>query len=181
MADKSVVVYVASYTSADDAQADYALVKQLHSDGVIGAYDAAVISKDAGGLVKISTTEKPTQYGAWAGLAVGALAGIFFPPFLVWELPVGAVAGALIGHFWKGIPRSDLKEIGDTLQASTAALIVIGRSKVQEALAKATKRAVRQFEKELSIDVEAFNKDLTAAVDQFLKDAQGYQARGKAV
>jgi len=172
MADKAVVVYVASYASASDAQADYAAVKQLYSDGVIGAYDAAVITKDAAGQVKISRTEKPTQYGAWAGLAVGALVGIFYPPFLVWELPAGAVTGGLIGHFWRGMPHSDLKQIGDTLQASTAALIVVGRSKVQEALAKATKRAVKQFEKQLSTDAEAFNKDLTDAVDQFLKDAR---------
>jgi uncharacterized membrane protein len=168
--NKTVVVYVGAYGSVDDAKADYDAVKQLYSDGVIGLYDAAVISKDAAGKVKISGTEKPTEYGALAGLGVGALAGIFFPPFLVWELPVGAVAGALIGHFWKGMSRSDLKEIGDTLQASTAALIVIGQSELQEALAKATKRAVKQFEKEMSTDVDAFNKDLTAAVDQFLKE-----------
>jgi Sec-independent protein translocase protein TatA len=68
--------------------------------------------------------------------------------------------------------RSDLKEIGDTLQASTAALIVIGRSRLQEALADATKHAVSQFEKELRTDVEAFDKALTATVNQSLKAAQ---------
>ena len=170
--NKTVFVYVATYATLDDAKADYGAVKQLYSDGLIGLYDAAVISKDATGKVKISETEKPTEYGALAGLAVGALAGIFFPPFLVWELPVGAVAGALIVHFWQGMPHSDLKEIGDTLQASTAALIVIGRSELEEALAKATKRAVKQFEKELSTDVDAFNKDLSAAVEQLMKAAQ---------
>jgi uncharacterized membrane protein len=169
--NKTVVVYVASYDSVDDAKADYGAVKQLYFDGIIGAYDAAVISKDATGQVKIHKTEMPTQYGAWGGLAVGALVGIFFPPYLVWELAVGAVAGALIGHFWRGLSRSDLKEIGDTLQASTAALIVIGRSRLREALAGATKHAVKQFEKELRTDVEAFDKDLTTAINQSLKNA----------
>jgi uncharacterized membrane protein len=169
--DKTVVVYVATYGNLDDANQDYKAVKKLYFDGLIGVYDAAVISKDATGKVKIHKTEMPTEYGAWGGLAVGALVGIFFPPYLVWELAAGAAAGSLIGHFWGGLSSSDLKEIGDTLQASTAALIVIGRSRLQEALANATKHAVKEFEKELSADVDAFNKDLTAAVNQSLKGA----------
>jgi uncharacterized membrane protein len=171
MADKTnkpVVVYLATYTSLDDAKADYGAVKQLYSAGIIGTYDAAVISKDTAGKVTIMKTEKPTQLGAWTGLAVGALVGLFFPPYFVWEVAVGAVAGALIGHFWRGLSRSDLKQIGDTLQQSTATLIVIGQSKLQEALRDATKRAVKQFEKELNIDVKSFDKDLTEAVNQFL-------------
>ena len=169
--NKPVVVYVATYASLDDAKADYQAVKQLYSAGIIGTYDAAVISKDAAGKVTIMETEKPTQLGAWTGLAVGALVGVFFPPYLVWEMAIGAVAGALIGHFWRGLSRSDMKKIGDTLQESTATLIVIGRSKLQEALRDATKHAVKQFEKELSTDVEAFNEDLTEAVNQSLKGA----------
>jgi uncharacterized membrane protein len=169
--EETVVVYVASYTSLDDAKADYEAVKKLYFDGLIGVYDAAVISKDATGKVKILKTEMPTKYGAWGGLAVGALAGIFFPPFLVWELAAGAGAGALIGHFWAGMSHSDLKEIGDTLQTSTAAMVVIGRSRLREALANATKHAMKQFEKQLSTDAETFNKDLTAAVNRSLKAA----------
>lgn len=174
MADKTkdtVVVYVATYAGLDDAKADYGAVKQLYSGGVIGTYDAAVVSKDAAGKVKIITTEKPTQYGAWAGLAVGALVGIFFPPYLVWELAVGAGAGALIGHFWRGLSRSDLKQIGEALQGSTATLIVIGRSRLQQFLQEATRHAVKQFEKELSTDVASFNKALTEAVNESLKAA----------
>jgi uncharacterized membrane protein len=170
-ANKTVVVYVATYASLDDAKTDYAAVKQLYSDGVIGTYDAAVVSKDVTGKVKIVTTEKPTQYGAWTGLVVGVLVGLFFPPYLVWEAAIGAGAGALIGHFWRGLSRPDLKKIGDTLQESTATLIVIGRSKLQQFLQDATKHAVKQFEGELRTDVESFDKDLTEAVNQWLKDA----------
>jgi uncharacterized membrane protein len=169
--NKTVVVYVATYATLDDAKAGYGAVKQLHRDKVIGAYDAAVISKDAAGNVKIITTEKPTEYGAWTGLVVGALVGLFFPPYLVWEAAVGAVAGALIGHFWRGLSRSDLKKIGNTLEGSTATLIVIGQSKLEQALANATKRAVKTFETELNTNVDAFNKDLTEAVNQLLKAA----------
>jgi len=174
MAEKTnepVFVYVATYATLDDAKADYDGVKKLYFDGVIGVFDAAVISKDATGQVKIHKTEMPTQYGAWGGLAVGALVGIFFPPYLIWELVGGAALGTLIGHLWAGMSRSDLKEMGETLQASTATLIVVGRSRLQEALQKVTKHAVKQFEKQLDTDVQAFDKALTEAVNQALKDA----------
>ena len=169
--NKPVFVYVATYTDPDDAKADYGEVKKLYFDGVIGVFDAAIISKDSTGQVKVHKTEMPTQYGAWGGLAVGALVGIFFPPYLVWELAAGAAAGSLIGHLWGGMSRSDLKDIGETLQSSTAALIVLGRSRLQEALQNATRRAVKQFEKQLNTDVEAFDKALAEAVNQTLKEA----------
>lgn len=170
MADnKTVVVYVAAYPSLNEAKADYEAVKQLHSAGVIGMYDAAIISKDATGKVNVAKTEKPTQYGAWTGMLVGALVGLFFPPYLIWEAAIGAGAGALIGHFWRGLSRSDMKEIGDALQENSATLIVVGQSKLEKALQDATKHAVKQFEKELRTDVDTFNKDLTAAVNESLK------------
>ena len=169
--NKPVFVYVATYSSLDDAKADYGEVKGLYFDGVIGVFDAAVVSKDATGQVKIHKTEMPTQYGAWGGLAVGALVGIFFPPYLVWELAAGAAAGSLIGHFWAGMSRSDLKEIGEALQASTATLIVVGRSRLQEALQRVTRRSVQQFEKQLDTDIQDFDKALAEAVNQSQKAA----------
>ena len=54
-------------------------MKELHSLGVIGTHDAAVITKDADGKVKVSKHEKPTDHGAWTGVAVGAVVGILFP------------------------------------------------------------------------------------------------------
>jgi uncharacterized membrane protein len=169
--NEAVVVYVASYPNLNEANADYAAVKQLYRDGVIGVYDAAVVSKDAAGHVKIHGTEKPTEYGALSGLAVGALVGIFFPPYLVWEVAAGAVIGSLIGHFWAGMSHSDLKQIGDKLQASTATLIVVCKSKLRKVLTEAVNHEIKDFEKELATDVKGFNKDLKAAVEDFLKAA----------
>ena len=169
--NKPVFLYVATYSNYDDAKADYGEVKQLYFDGVIGVFDAAVISKDATGQVKIHKTEMPTQYGGWGGLAVGALVGIFFPPYLIWELVGGAALGTLLGHLWAGMSRSDLKDIGETLQASTATLIVVGRSRLREALQNATRHAVKQFEKQLNTDVESFDKALTEAADLLVKEA----------
>ena len=47
----------------------------------MGTYDAAVLTKNEKGKVKIvDKTEKPTQHGGWAGLAAGAAIGLIFPP-----------------------------------------------------------------------------------------------------
>lgn len=167
--NKTVVVYIATYPSLDDAKADYEAVKRLYSTGIIGMYDAAIISKDTTGKVKIVKTEKPTQYGAWTGMLVGALVGLFYPPYLLWEAAVGAGAGAVIGHFWRGLSHSDMKQIANALHENSATLVVVGQSKLEKALQDATKHAVKQFEKELRTDVETFNKDLTAAVNESLK------------
>ena len=102
-------------------------------------------------------------------MLVGALVGLFYPPYLVWEAAVGAGAGALIGHFWRGLSRSDMNQIGEALHENSATLVVVGQSKLEKALQEATKHAVKQFEKELRTDVDAFNKDLTEAVNETLK------------
>ena len=65
----------------EDAKADLEELKELHREHVVGTYDAAVITKNEEGKVKIvDKIEKPTQHGGWAGLAVGAALGLIFPP-----------------------------------------------------------------------------------------------------
>jgi uncharacterized membrane protein len=80
MADRPVFLYAAVYDEIADAEADYEAVFDLHSAGVIGTFDSAVIRKEADGKVRVTKTEKPTQHGAWTGAAVGALVGILSRP-----------------------------------------------------------------------------------------------------
>jgi uncharacterized membrane protein len=162
-------LYVGTYSSVDDAKADDDIIRQLYRDKVIGTYDAAVISKDAEGKVHINRTEKPAQHGAEIGAAAGIAAGVLLPPFMLVDAVIGAAAGRLIGHFRKGMPHQDLKEIGATLQDSEAALIVIGESRLEEALTKATMKATKQVEKQITLDTEAFNKELDDAMKQATK------------
>jgi uncharacterized membrane protein len=166
VADKPLFLYVAAYSSVDDAKADEDVVKQLYRDKLVGTYDAAVISKDGEGKVHINRTEKPTEHGAEIGAAAGIVAGILLPPFLLVDAAIGAVAGGLIGHFRKGMSHKDLKEVGDLLNDSDAALIVVGESRLEEALNKELKRATKQVEKQLTVDTKEFNKDLDAAMKE---------------
>ena len=155
-------VFFGSYNSVGDAQMDYAAVKQLYSDGVIDTYDAAVINKDADGNVHVHKREKPTQKGAWTGVAVGAVVGLLFPPSIIASAAVGGVAGGVIGHLWGGMSRGDMKDLGEYLDAGTAALVVIGKSSLADKIAKATAKAQKRVEKQLNVDAKDFNKELAA-------------------
>ena len=141
MSERPVFLYAAVYDEIADAEADYDAVFDLHAAGAIGTFDSAVIRKEDDGKVRVTKTEKPTQHGAWTGAGVGALVGLVFPPALIGSAIVGAGAGGLVGHLSRGISRGDLKDLGEELEAGTAAVIVIGESKIEEQLEKAMERA----------------------------------------
>jgi len=163
MSDKTVFVFIGTYADVDYAQQDYEAVKELHRAGVIGTYDVAIVEKDPEGKVHVHKHEKPTQHGAWTGIAVGALVGILFPPSIIGSAAVGGVAGGLIGHFWRGMSRGDMKELGETLDEGQAALVVVGRSELEKKLEKAMAHAQKQIEKQLKVDQKELEKELEAA------------------
>ncbi len=140
--------------------------RRLHAAGAIGTYDSAVIEKDEDGKVHVHKTEKPTQHGAWTGAGVGALVGILFPPAIIGSAIVGAGAGGLIGHLRGGVSRDDLKELGDELEAGSAAVIVLGESKIEEQLEKAVTRANKLIEKQIDADAEELQREIDAAAKE---------------
>jgi uncharacterized membrane protein len=163
MSDRPVFIYAATYGSRDDALADYDLLIDLHEAKLVGTYDVAVISKDAEGKVHVEKHEKPTQHGAWGGIAVGALVGVLFPPSVIGAAAVGGLVGGVGGHLKKGMSRDDAKELGDLLESGQAALIVIGESRVEEELDKALTRAEKSMEKEIDADSKEFERELKEA------------------
>jgi uncharacterized membrane protein len=166
MADRPVFLYAAVYDEIADAEADYEAVFDLHAAGAIGTFDSAVIRKEADGKVRVTKTEKPTQHGAWTGAAVGALVGIVFPPAVIGSAIVGAGAGGLTGHLRRGISRGDLKDLGEALDEGSAAVIVLGESKIEEQLARATKRANKLIEKEVDAEADDFKREIEAAGEE---------------
>jgi uncharacterized membrane protein len=162
MSDNPMFLYVGEYESVDEAKADLDALKELHREHVVGTYDAAVVTKNEEGKVKIvDKIEKPTQHGGWAGLAVGAAIGLIFPPSLLVSGLAGAGAGALIGHLRGGMSRDDVKEIGEMLDESEAALIVVGEATIERAIEEETKRAKKSMKKQ----VEAEAKEMERAID----------------
>jgi uncharacterized membrane protein len=82
----------------------------------------------------------------------------------------------VIGHLHKGLSRGDLKDLGEALDDGEAALIVIGESKIEEQIEKATKRARKVLEKQVDADAEEFKRELQHAEKQQAGGVSG--ARG---
>jgi uncharacterized membrane protein len=162
MADRPVFLYAAVYDDIAAAEADFEAVVELHAAGLVGTFDSAVIEK-VDDKVHVHKTEKPTQHGAWSGIAVGALVGILFPPAIIGSAVLGGVAGGVIGHLWRGMSRSDLKDLGEALDEGDAALIVIGESKVEEQVEKAIKRAKKTIEKQIDADAAELKRAVEEA------------------
>jgi uncharacterized membrane protein len=155
-------IYIGTYPDESSARLDYDVIKDLHSDGAVGTYDAAVVTKDDAGKVHVNKDEMATRHGGWGGLAVGAAVGILFPPSLLAGGAVGAAVGGVSGHLWRGMSRADVKELGEVIDDGQAALVVVGESKVEQAIEKAGLKAQKQVAKELDVSP----KDLDKAVQE---------------
>src|SRR3954447_22870329 len=163
MSDNPMFLYAGEYATVEDAKADLEMLKELHREHLVATYDAAVLTKNEEGKVEIvDKIEKPTQHGGWAGLAVGAAIGLIFPPSILVSGLMGAGAGALIGHLRGGMSNSDLKEVGEMLEESEAALIVVGEATVERAVEEQTRRAKQEMKKE----VRAEAREMERAIDE---------------
>ena len=96
------------------------------------------------------------------GAAVGALVGILFPPAIIPMAAAGAAVGGVSGHLWRGMSRADVKEFGDLIDAGQAALVIVGESKVEQAVDKAGLKAEKHVAKELDVSP----KDIDQAVQE---------------
>jgi len=163
MSDRPVFVYAATYGSYDDCLDDYDVLLEAHAAKLVGTYDVALIRKDDQGKIHVEKHEKPTQHGAWGGIAVGALVGVLFPPSVLGAAAVGGLAGGIGGHLKKGMSGDDAKELGELLESGQSALIVIGESRVEEQLDKALTRAGKSIEKELDADAKEVERELKEA------------------
>ena len=159
---ESVFIYIGTYPSEAAARDDYGVVKDLHAAGAVGTYDAAVVTKDDSGKVHVNKDEMATRHGAWGGAAVGAVVSILFPPSLIAGAAVGAAAGGVGGHLWRGMSRADVKEFGDVIDDGQAALVIVGESKVEQAVEKAGLKAEKHVAKELDVSP----KDIDKAVQE---------------
>jgi uncharacterized membrane protein len=159
-------IFVATYPDEAAAREDYQVVKELHARGLVGAYDAAVVTKDAKGKVHENKDETATRHGAWWGVAVGAAVGVIFAPTVIGAAAVGGVIGAVTGHIAKGMPRSTAKELGDFIEPGQAGLLVVGESKVEAAIQKAVTRAEKRIAHQLNVDPKDVDKTLQEAIGE---------------
>jgi uncharacterized membrane protein len=178
MAVDTFMVYVGVYPDVDAAEADYDLVKDLHTKAnLIDAYDAAVVERRSGGKTKIvKKHETPTRVGGVLGggfgLATGLVVALF--PFaaiggglLAATTAGGATLGALAGHAAAGMSRDDLKELGEYLDTGEAGLVVVAVADMGAKVKEAMRRAEKIETKQLKADTTEIEQDAkTAGADR---------------
>ena len=173
--DTDYVAYAAAYPTLADAKADYETVKALYKDaGLMDTFDAAVITRDAKGKVKIAKErEEPTIHGTWAGagigLAVGAIVAIFPGAAVAAALLVGtgggAVVGAVAGHVTEGLDRKDLKELGELLDNGESGLVVVAAADDTALVEGKFSHAPKVMRKELRADKKHLREEIEEAAE----------------
>ena len=169
----TLYVAAASYDSVDDAVADYEAVRAIYEEvKTSDEFDAAVIAKGADGKVEIvKKHEQPTRHGAarglrW-GLAAGAVTALFPAVGILGALAVGGGAGAAIGavsgHVSGGMPRDDLKELGEVLDEGDAGLIVVYATNMADQIAANIKAANRLVAKETDMAADELARKIKDA------------------
>ncbi len=162
--------YAGVYPDADTADQDYEAVKDLYyQTNLIDTFDSAVVGKKESGKVKIyKKHEQPTRHGGWVGAGWGlatGLAVVLFPAaaigggLLAGTTTAGAGIGAIAGHVSGGMSRSDLKDLGETLDAGEAALIVAAASDMASKVQAAMTRAEKIESKQAQVDPDDMEKD----------------------
>jgi len=157
-----------------DAEADYQLVKDLHTKAdLIDAYDAAVIERRADGKTRIVRKhETPTRVGGVLGGGIGLATGLVVALFpiaaiggglLAATTAGGAVIGAVTGHAAAGMSRSDLKELGEHLDTGQAGLVVVAVSDMGAKIEREMKRARKVEARELKADTASIEADAKSA------------------
>ena len=176
MAVDTLMVYVGVYDRVADAEADYDVVKALHTEaGLIDAYDAAVVERRDDGKTKIVRKhETPTRVGGVLGGGVGLATGLVVALFpfaavggglLVGATAGGAILGAVAGHAAAGMSRHDLKELGEHLDAGQAGLVVVAIADMGAKVERAMNRAAKLEQRQIKADNEAIERDAAAARD----------------
>jgi uncharacterized membrane protein len=172
----TLLVYVGVYGDVADAEADYQLVKDLHTEAdLIDAYDAAVIERREGGKTKIvKKHETPTRVGGVMGGGVGLATGVVVALFpfaaiggglLAGMTAGGAILGAVAGHAAAGMSRHDLKELGEHLDAGQAGLVVVAMADMGAKVEQAMTRAEKLEQKQIEADLAELERD-AASVEQ---------------
>lgn len=144
-----------------------ATLRRLQSEYLIDLEDAAYVTKDPDGKVKVHQSHSLTGSGALGGGFWGLLFGLlFFVPIL--GLAVGMGIGALVGHYSDyGIDREFMEGIRAQMKPGSSAIFVLVRkSTPDKVIPEVAKYGGTVLQTNLSDDTE---QKLQAALDKAQK------------
>jgi uncharacterized membrane protein len=136
MGENPIQLFVATF--GDEVQAGQVLkdFQAMDREGSIELIDAAVIVHTQAGKVKFEETADPgaKRWGK-RGANAGGVVGLLFPPAIIATAAVGGGAGALWGRLRdKGFKDEDLREVGQSMEPGTSAIIALAEDHVVERL-----------------------------------------------
>jgi uncharacterized membrane protein len=131
MSDLVAVMYSEVYRAGEVC----AILQRLHGELLIDIEDAAYVTRESDGKLKLHQTvpivASATGAGVFKGSFWGMLIGLLFlEPFtgMVAGAALGGASGALAGKLLDyGIPDSFMKELGEKVQPGTSVLFVLFR------------------------------------------------------
>jgi len=136
MSTAAVQVFIAVFGGEHEAKEALRDFQAANSEGSLDLIDAAVIVRTADDKLEIEEAADPDgRRMGKRGLLVGGLVGLIFPPSLVVSAVVGGGAGAIWGKLRdKGFTDGELKDVGDSMEPGTSAIVAIAQERVVEQL-----------------------------------------------
>lgn len=128
MTDIPVEFIVAAFQDPYGAERALEQLKQARKEGLIAIEDAAVLTKDADGKLRIKETGdmgggKGAAYGGVVGGVIGILGG---PLGVAAGAGVGAAIGGLAAKMRDGgFPDARLRQVGEGLKPGTSAIVAV--------------------------------------------------------
>jgi uncharacterized membrane protein len=132
MSDKPVTVAVATYPDKETAEKDYDAIRGVKHEGRLDHLAIALVVKDADGELKIDRHDSSAKHLAWGGGVLGGVLAVVSAPLgivflgpLAVTTAVWAGVGGLVGHFWKNIPKDDVRRMSALLDEGDAGLVIV--------------------------------------------------------
>ena len=127
MNDEILQVIIATYNNEEFANQALEALIQATKDGEIDIKDAALIEKYSDGKIHVKdTADVSTGRGAAIGGLIGGVVGLIAGPAGVVILGgAGAIVGGALTSGDEGIPDDRLYKLGESLEASTTAVVAI--------------------------------------------------------
>jgi hypothetical protein len=164
MADRRVIMAVASFGSKAAADADFDAL--LASPGPVAA---ALVEKGPDGRLTIDRHQCPAEPAVWAGPVLGgALTVVAAPVGIRFLVPVVAAGpdlggvGAIAAHFWNNIAKDQLRRMSELLETGQAAIVVVA-----DATGEALAATLRHAEVEVAASSSAdFAHDYASGIEE---------------
>ena len=136
---------VAIYDDMGAADRDWAALEAAAKTSDVDLADAALVRRRGSG--EVVSVHRQEHHGWGKGAVAGAIVGLIFPPSLLGSAVVGGLGGALVARVSRCLDRGDIKDLGEVMDRSEIALVVVSATdsveKVHEVLGGARHKLAR--------------------------------------